>query len=227
METFKKRNYETLTKEIERKFIVNNIDVLIGKVGRHIVQGYLKEKDINLEVEKIDSACYLRLTSCYYDDKVCLLSKEIPVRDGLLLIGNYGTETSFNKFKLNRVGENALVIRVRCFDNAAYLTLKGPISGIMCDEFECPIPIDEALLMLDRYCSEGKIQKVRYDIPFEGHKFEIDVFGSHLEGLVIAEVEISNINEYVSLPFWIGKEVSTDNRYKNVILAKSSIPKVL
>ena len=52
----------------------------------------------------------------------------------------------------------------------------------------------------------------------EGHEWEIDVFSSDNEGLIVAEVELDSIDEKFSLPDWVGDEVSNDPRYYNVCL---------
>ena len=40
------------------------------------------------------------------------------------------------------------------------------------------------------------------------------------KGLIIAEIELADENENVSLPNWIGEEISTDEKYFNSNLSK-------
>jgi adenylate cyclase len=47
----------------------------------------------------------------------------------------------------------------------------------------------------------------------------VDVFEGDNAGLVIAEIELKDINEPFARPGWLGKEVTDDPRYYNVSLA--------
>lgn len=117
--------------------------------------------------------------------------------------------------------DGGLLVRVRRAGDQAFLTLKGPRAGIACDEWEYPIPVDDAVAMLAAYNVSGVIEKTRYRIPVGAHVFELDVFKGGLAGLVIAEVELSDEAEHVELPAWLGREVSHDLAYTNVNLAKT------
>ena len=55
--------------------------------------------------------------------------------------------------------------------------------------------------------------------------WEIDEFFGDDEGLIIAELELEDEKESFSLPEWIEKEVSTDNRYYNSNLIKEPFNK--
>ena len=48
---------------------------------------------------------------------------------------------------------------------------------------------------------------------------EIDVFEGENAGLVIAEVELAHERQLVTLPPWIGREVTHEERYYNSRLA--------
>jgi CYTH domain-containing protein len=118
------------------------------------------------------------------------------------------------------VANGGLLVRVRRAGEKAFVTLKGPREGLSCDEWEYSIPVDEAVDMLNRYSTGGKVSKTRYLVPVGDHTFEVDVFEGPLAGLVVAEVEMADENEAVTLPAWLGREVSTDMAYTNVNLAK-------
>ena len=45
--------------------------------------------------------------------------------------------------------------------------------------------------------------------------------GGDNEGLLLAEVELESATQKISLPSWIGEEVSEDPRYFNVNLVKN------
>ncbi|WAL60032.1 CYTH domain-containing protein [Thermocoleostomius sinensis] len=113
-----------------------------------------------------------------------------------------------------------LTVRVRMAGDTGYLTIKGATDGISRTEFEYAIPANDAAELLDTLCERPLIEKVRYRIPWQGLVWEVDEFAGANQGLVIAEVELSDPEQLVSLPAWIGKEVSYDPRYYNAQLAK-------
>ena len=65
------------------------------------------------------------------------------------------------------------------------------------------------------------IDKERYRVPHEGHMWEVDEFHGHYEGLVVAEVELSDENEEVAIPDFVGKEVTGNTRYYNSVMASA------
>ena len=115
-------------------------------------------------------------------------------------------------------------VRVRKTDNKAFLTIKGKpnATGDTRYEWEKEIPENDAAQLL-KLCLGQIIQKTRYVISHKSHLFEVDVFSGKLQGLVIAEVELSAAEEQVDLPTWIGKEVTGDSRYFNSDLAKKGL----
>ena len=60
-----------------------------------------------------------------------------------------------------------------------------------------------------------QIEKTRYTIEHAGHAWDVDVFGGANKGLILAEVELKSPDEAVSLPPWIGSEVTGDPRFRN------------
>lgn len=115
--------------------------------------------------------------------------------------------------------KNLTSVRVRIAGNQGFITIKGPSAGISRAEFEYPIPVEDARKMLDELCERSQIEKTRYKIEFDGLIWEIDEFGGENQGLIIAEVELTDENQTIKLPDWIGEEVSSDPRYFNVNLA--------
>ena len=110
------------------------------------------------------------------------------------------------------------VVRIRIAGDRAYLTVKGPATGVTRLEFEYSIPIDDAATMLDRLCERPLIEKTRYREEFEGHHWEVDEFHGNNSGLVIAEIELANASEQFAMPPWAAAEVSDDPRYFNANL---------
>lgn len=111
-------------------------------------------------------------------------------------------------------------VRVRVKGNKGFLTIKGKSSesGASRFEWEKEIAIDEArqLLLL---CENGVIEKTRYHVKKGKHRFEVDIFYGANEGLVMAEIELSDENEAFEKPDWLGKEVTNDERYYNAYLS--------
>ncbi|MBF13274.1 MAG: adenylate cyclase [Legionellales bacterium] len=118
----------------------------------------------------------------------------------------------------------ARTVRVRKTDTKAFLTIKGKpnATGHTRFEWEKEIQENEAAQLL-KLCLGQIIQKTRYVISYKSHLYEVDVFSGKLQGLVIAEVELSAADEQLDLPNWIGQEVTGDLRYYNSDLAKKGL----
>lgn len=112
-------------------------------------------------------------------------------------------------------------VRVRIIGDQGYLTLKGPTMGISRSEFEYPIPLADAQAMLSELCDRPFIEKYRYRIPINGFTWEIDKFLGENQGLILAEVELTDAEQTVELPPWIGSEVTGNPRYYNSNLVKN------
>ena len=106
-------------------------------------------------------------------------------------------------------------VRVRTVGDKGYLTVKGLSVGPTRDEYEYEIPVSDADAMLDKLCEQPLIEKTRSKIPFDGLIWEIDEFACDNEGLIVAEVELSDEDQKICLPDWIGEEVTDDPRYFN------------
>ncbi|MCG6133347.1 MAG: CYTH domain-containing protein [Nostoc sp. LLA-1] len=111
--------------------------------------------------------------------------------------------------------QDKVTVRVRIIGEQAYLTIKGPVVNVTRLEFEYPIPVVDAQIMLDTLCRRPFIEKIRYKIEWGGLIWEIDEFDGINKGLILAEVELSDANQVFDIPTWIGQEVSHDYRYFN------------
>jgi CYTH domain-containing protein len=107
------------------------------------------------------------------------------------------------------------VVRVRIAGQHACFTVKGVSMRLSRLEFEYPVPLADAVVMLDKLCERPLIEKTRYRETVAGRTWEIDVFHGDNDGLVIAEVEVADAADAVELPSWAGAEVSDDSRYFN------------
>ena len=107
-------------------------------------------------------------------------------------------------------------VRVRVRDDHAFLTIKGRSKdgGLSRYEFEKEITLDEARHLM-KLCQGGTIDKHRFLVNSGNHVFEVDEFHGDNEGLVLAEVELSNVAEEYDKPDFIGLEVTGDARFYN------------
>ena len=118
-----------------------------------------------------------------------------------------------------RQGGNSTRVRVR--GDKGYLTIKGPSidGGLSRFEWEKEILASEAWELM-KLCPTPIIDKTRYLIEFEDHVFEVDEFYGDNEGLVVAEVELSAIDEEFKKPPFLGKEVTGEGKYYNSSLSR-------
>lgn len=115
------------------------------------------------------------------------------------------------------LNDPAKTIRVRIAEAKAWLTIKGITLGASRLEYEYEIPIVEAKELLDNF-SEGELEKVRYEIDYQGKIWEVDVFSGDNDGLIVAEIELLSEAEDFECPSWIDVEVTGDKRYYNASL---------
>ena len=109
-------------------------------------------------------------------------------------------------------------VRARVVAGKGYLTIKGKTVNAARAEYEYSIPLQDAEAILDELCERPLIEKTRYRIDYQGLVWEVDEFEGENAGLVIAEVELASADQAVSLPGWIGEEVTADPRYYNANL---------
>ena len=110
-------------------------------------------------------------------------------------------------------------VRVRMTETQGFLTIKSSTKGISRQEFEYEIPVSDAEELL-KLCGRKVLRKYRRKVEYGGHVWEIDFFAGRHAGLVLAEVELSSADEFVKLPDWVTKEVSSDKKYFNSNLVK-------
>ena len=113
---------------------------------------------------------------------------------------------------LSRIPERT--IRVRTIDDKGFLTIKGKNIGIVRNEFEYEIPLADALEILTM-CVPPILEKTRYLIKYDNLTWEVDEFHGARQGLIMAEVELSTKDTEITLPPFIGKEVTENPEYYN------------
>ena len=126
-------------------------------------------------------------------------------------------QTSIRQGYLNQ--DRHCSVRVRIADAEATLNLKGGTLGASRLEFEYPIPLEEARMLLDQLALGPQIEKIRHHVPAGPHLFEIDEFMGDNFGLVVAEIELNAVDEPFERPDWLGLEVTEDVRYYNTALS--------
>ena len=110
-------------------------------------------------------------------------------------------------------------VRVRVDGERAALNIKNATLDIQRQEYEYPIPLADAREMLDSLCLGRSLRKVRHWVEHDGDVWEVDVFEGQNQGLVLAELEVEHREQRFSVPGWVGREVSGDERYLNSYLA--------
>lgn len=111
-------------------------------------------------------------------------------------------------------------VRVRTRGDKGYLTIKGPsMDGISRFEWEKEITLQDARELFT-LCRSGRIEKTRYLVQNGKHTVEVDEFHGDNEGLVFAEIELSEVDEAFICPPFLGDEVTGNPRYYNAYISK-------
>jgi adenylate cyclase len=109
-------------------------------------------------------------------------------------------------------------VRVRAAGDRGFLTIKLGQEGLSRPEYEYPIQMEEALELIGA-CGQAVVEKVRFRIPAGSHVWEVDEFHGASEGLLMAEIELTDPGEEFECPEWLGPEVTGDQRYYNACLS--------
>jgi adenylate cyclase len=114
--------------------------------------------------------------------------------------------------------------RVRDKGGTYLLTVKG---GRGVERTEVEIEIDAASFdELWRLAPDRRIDKVRHEVPVDGHTAEVDLYAGALDGLAVVEVEFDSRQaaDGFEPPPWFGDEVTGDPRWSNAALAADGRP---
>ena len=114
-------------------------------------------------------------------------------------------------------------VRVRIIGARATLTVKTRRVEGARHEFEYDITLPHAKTLL-RHCGGNALSKLRHYVPHGSLMWEIDEYEGMLKGVVVAEVELSSIDQPITLPSWIGREVTSDAQYRkgNMLRARQT-----
>lgn len=116
------------------------------------------------------------------------------------------------------LGGNACSVRVRISGEQAWLNIKSAVAGASREEFEYPIPVADAEALM-RIAGGPSVEKTRHLVRHQGWTWEIDEFGGRNRGLIVAEIELTAVDEAFAHPAWLGAEVTSQLRYYNSELA--------
>ena len=111
-------------------------------------------------------------------------------------------------------------VRVRCLEDRAFLTVKGPRVGISRDEFEYEIPLSDGLALLE-HCAGAILSKTRHAVPHEGFEWSVDVYEAPLEDVVLAEVELPSEDAVFARPGWLGREVTGRREFSKINMLRA------
>lgn len=113
-------------------------------------------------------------------------------------------------------------VRVRVKGDKGYINVKGigNASGTTRFEWEKEIDVTEAQALLEM-CEETIIDKIRYEVPYGNHLYEVDEFKGQNDGLVVGEIELSSEDEDFDKPDWLGEEITGQDKYYNSYLSNT------
>ena len=109
------------------------------------------------------------------------------------------------------------VNRIRIQNDVVILTLKGKQKGIATTELEWVLSNLPNVPGLDEHPC---VEKTRYCVDASnGLVWEVDEFEGVLAGLILAEIELEDINQKFEFPEWIGIELTGLKNWSNASLA--------
>jgi CYTH domain-containing protein len=127
------------------------------------------------------------------------IARSVRIRDGLIANSN---------------GQKA---RVRIADDVATIALKSRKRDLIVrDEFEYSIPLSDAEEILRIMCDGNVLYKTRHFVLHASNTWQVDVYEGLLDGVVLAEIELTNVDQTLMLPDWIGAEVTSDPSFRKI-----------
>ncbi len=123
-----------------------------------------------------------------------------------------------NDLAVVQSGAQKASVRVRIEGDVAFVNIKSRELGASRQEFELPLPVDDAHALL-ALCVGGRVEKRRHLVHHGGHLWEVDEFLGDNAGLVVAEIELDAADAPFARPDWLGAEVTEHSRYYNLALA--------
>ena len=115
------------------------------------------------------------------------------------------------------------IIRIRFTGKDFKIALKKHIRSFTNFEFEYPIPRRDGEKIMSNL--SNVIKKERFFLEFKKKTWIVDCFKENNYPLEIAEIELLNEKEDVSLPSFISKEITGLKHYSNFSLANKPFSK--
>ena len=115
------------------------------------------------------------------------------------------------------------IIRIRFTGKDFKIALKKHIESFTNFEFEYSIPRKDGETIMSNL--SNTIKKERFFLKVENKSWIIDCFKENNYPLEIAEIELSNEEEDLSLPSFISKEITGLKHYSNFSLANKPFSK--
>lgn len=129
-----------------------------------------------------------------------LVTRKVEIQDGILAV------------------HEGRKIRVRFYDEKATLTVKGPRSGIVRDEFEYEIPAEDGRELISKHRVGEILRKTRYYAPASYGLWCIDEYHGSLSGFYFAEIELATEDKEFTKPEWLGREITGNKEYNQLSL---------
>ncbi|MNC19033.1 CYTH domain protein [compost metagenome] len=197
-----------MAKEIERKWLVNDLTVAIAHSTNAtlIAQAYLNAGGCFVRV-LTETMSIINIQGHYEE---LWLGVYIPTKDAEeILLHDNSTLT----YRIRRSGKTD-----------AFITIKGRSTddGLSRDEWEYPISL-ELYRDLVSSLQLAELTKYRHFVPFGDLTIEVDEFRGHNTGLVVAEIEFPegyDMPTTMDWPEWFGREVTGVVKYYNSMLLK-------
>ncbi len=115
------------------------------------------------------------------------------------------------------------ISRIRFTDKEFKIALKKHIKGFTNFEFEYSVPQSDGEIIMANI--NNIIKKERFFLEVEKKSWVIDCFKDDNYPLEIAEIELTNEEEDLSLPSFISKEITGLKQYSNFSLANKPFSK--
>ena len=115
------------------------------------------------------------------------------------------------------------IVRIRSYGNEYKIALKKHIASFTNFEFEYSIPHQDGAKIISNITNI--IKKERFFVEVEKKSWIIDCFKEDNYPLKIAEIELTNEEEGLSLPSFISKEITGQKHYSNFSLATKPFSK--
>jgi adenylate cyclase len=184
----------------------------VGDIRKSIISSLLPSQNHYLRSYITPGKC---VSNEFYKQEIEIMAKEIE-RKFIVDTNIWRPASPGDRIRQGYLPSSTkTVVRVRTSNDKAWLTVKGENKGMVRSEFEYPIPLADALLMLEELCVRPFIDKIRYSVNFRGEDWTVDVFEGDNAGLTIAEIEVASEDQNIILPPWAGAEVTDDPKYYN------------